>query len=283
VELRRLTNTDAFLVLDLDGADVSFGVVRLAPKILQDGAELLARSVTYSAAAFELRVGGASAGINTKPDGRDAAIAAFVEEVTPLVEAGSLVLEPGNGVTGADVEPLGATPPDPASGAHSAVAAADGVTGGLAGATVAVAGDGPVAVAARQAAAERGASVVDGGLEAEADLVFVAGRAGTVDHEAAPSVRARTVVPLTPCPVTAKAYAVFQRAGVTYVPDFVALAAPILARFDPGAAREPLTRVREAAVALAADGSDMWMAAVSHAETFLKTWRDELPFGRPLA
>jgi len=50
----------------------------------------LARSATYSFAAFGLKVSGASAGINAKPDGRDAAIAAFIAEAKPLVEGGAL-------------------------------------------------------------------------------------------------------------------------------------------------------------------------------------------------
>ena len=41
----------------------------------EKGAEMLARSVTYSFAAFGVKASGASAGINAKPDGRDAAVA----------------------------------------------------------------------------------------------------------------------------------------------------------------------------------------------------------------
>ena len=58
-------------------------------------------TVTYSFATFELRFGGASAGINAKPESRDDALAAFVEEVAPLVESGSVMLRPGTGLTGA--------------------------------------------------------------------------------------------------------------------------------------------------------------------------------------
>ena len=34
---------------------------------------------------------------------------------------------------------------------------------------------------------------------------------------------------------------------------------------------------------LAGEGTGLWMAAALRAEAFLRTWQDELPFGRPLA
>ena len=70
MQVQKLSSTDAFVLRDL-GDDVrSIGVVRCAPKILQDGATWLARSVTYACASFGIQAGGASAGINAKPDAR---------------------------------------------------------------------------------------------------------------------------------------------------------------------------------------------------------------------
>ena len=43
MQLHKLQSTDAFIVFDLDDAP-AVGVVRLAPKVLRDGTELLARS-----------------------------------------------------------------------------------------------------------------------------------------------------------------------------------------------------------------------------------------------
>jgi hypothetical protein len=83
-------------------------------------------------------------------------------------------------------------------------------------------------------------------------------------------------------PVTAKAFAVMSRAGSVYVPDFVCMAAPLLAGLDPEGG-DPVERVRTVTGELAADGGAPWRAAVERAETFLATWRDPLPFGRPLA
>ena len=57
MRIQKLETTDAFVVWDLDGAARSVGIARLAPKILQEGAEMLARSVTYSfAEVFMLQI-----------------------------------------------------------------------------------------------------------------------------------------------------------------------------------------------------------------------------------
>ena len=284
MRVQKLESTDGFLLFDLDGAEKSAGVARLAPKVLQDSAEMLARSVTYSFATFELRFSGASVGINAKPDQRDDAIAKFLDEVKPLVASGELALQPGTGLSDADLAPLGSEPPDPALLVHGVLAAAGAAAGTLVGKAVAVAGSGPLAEAAKLAASDRGATVADDdALHATADVLLVAGKMGAIDHEAAESVKARTVVPLTPLPITAKAYAEFRRAGVVYVPDFIALAAPLLEQFDPSESATPAERVRQSLHDVIDAGPDAWMAAVTRAEAFLSTWQDVLPFGRPLA
>ncbi len=82
MKVDKLTGTDGFVVIDLDDAATSVGIARLAPKVLRDGAELLARSVTYAFAAFGVAGhGGASAAVNAKPEARDDAVAAFVDEM----------------------------------------------------------------------------------------------------------------------------------------------------------------------------------------------------------
>ena len=284
MRVQQLKSTDAFVLFDLDGAERAVGVARLAPKVLHDSAELLARSVTYTFATFELRMTGASAGINAKPEQRDDAIAEFVEEVRPLVADGGLTLQASTGLSDGDLAALGAEPPDPALTAQGALAAARASLGTLDGKSIAVLGSGPVADSAKVAAADRGANVLDdGSLEAPADALLVAGKTGLIDHHAAESVKAQTVVPLTPLPVTAKAYAAFRRAGIVYVPDFIALAAPLLAAFDPISTADPLERIDQSMGELTGDGADGWLVAIGRAEAFLSTWQDALPFGRPLA
>ena len=283
MRVQQLESTDAFVLFDLEGATKAAGVARLAPKVLRDSSELLARTVTYSFAAFGLKMTGASAGINAKPDQRDEAIAAFVDAVKPLVAEG-LSLHASTGLDDSDLAALGTEPPDPALTVHGALAAAGAAAGTLVGKTVAVVGSGPMADTAKLSASDRGATVDDSsGLDATADVLMVAGKTGVIDHGAADSIKAKVVVPLTPLPVTAKAYAALRRAEIVYVPDFIALAAPLLDQFDPSEDSTPAERVRAAMQELVGDGPDAWLSAVAKAETFLSTWQDELPFGRPLA
>ena len=284
MRVQKLESTDGFLLFDLDGAERSAGVARLAPKVLHDSAELLARSVTYSFAAFGLKLSGASAGINAKPENRDEAIAAFIDEVKPMVATGTLMLHASTGLSDGDLAALGIDPPDPALSAQGAIASAEAALGTLDGTTVAIVGAGPVADTARVTASDKGATVADdAGVDATADALFIAGKTGVIDHEAAESVKARIVVPLTPLPVTAKAYAAFRRADIVYVPDFIALAAPLLETFDASNSTDSVERVREVMVALAEEGPNAWLVAIGLAEAFLSTWQDGPPFGRPLA
>src|SRR3546814_510737 len=96
VRIHKLSSTDAFVAFDLDDTP-SVGVTRLARKVLTDGAELLARSTTYAFASFGVRMGGASAGINAEGDGRDPAVAAFVEEMRSAVADGRWATAPAPG------------------------------------------------------------------------------------------------------------------------------------------------------------------------------------------
>lgn len=287
MQLHKLTSTDGFIVFDLDDAP-AVGIVRLAPKVLRDGAELLARSTTYAAASFGLQVRGGSGAINAKPDDRDAAVTAFVLEVAELVGSDRWLPGPGLGVTADDLAPLPraeqrATAFDQTATGESAVAAAAGALGSLDGARVAIVGSGPVAEAAAAAASGRGATAEPGaGMDADCDVLLVAGKAGVLEHDLAATVKARAVVPLTPVPVTARALAVLGRAGTVVVPDFLSTAAPLLAAFAPDGG-DPLERVRTSVADLAGEGTGLWMAACVRAEAFLRTWQDELPFGRPLA
>lgn len=287
MQVHKLQSTDGFIVFDLDDAP-AVGVVRMAPKVLRDGAELLARSTTYAAASFGLPIGGGSAGINAKADDRDAALAAFLEEVVPLVESGRWLPGSGVGVTTDDLSSLPRADArmrafDQTATGESAVAAALGALGSLDGCRAAIVGGGPLTEAAAASAAANGATPEpQASFDAECDVLLVAGKAGVLEHDLAATVRARIVVPLTPVAVTARALAVLGRAGVVVVPDFLATAAPLLAALDPDGG-DPMERVHASVADLAGSGTGLWMAAVERAEAHLRTWQDTLPFGRPLA
>ena len=282
--VRKLESTDAFLVTDLEDAPTAVGIVRSAPKVLVDGAELLARSVTYAFATFGVQAAGASAGINCSPDEKEKAVSLFLEEVAPLVAAGKLHLSPGTGITAEDLAPAALATVDVARAARGAAAAAVAFLGGSAdGRPAVVAAPGPWLDRIAPAWADAGGGeVVAGGPDADAEVLFLGGKSGVLDHEAAAGVRARLVVPLTPVPVTAKAYAVLCRAGRVFVPDALTCAAPLLAVAD-GDGGDPVERVATASGELAGLGVDAWRAMVDRAETFLGTWQPRLPFGRPLA
>ena len=284
MQITKLERTNGFVVVDLEGTP-AVGVTRLAPKVLQEGAELLARSITYTFASFGLQLSGGSAGINAKPEERDDAITGYLEDVAPLVADGRWQTWAGTGVTEEDLAPLhvrdGASLADPALTAKGAVAAARAAAPDAT--TVAVAAAGPVAAAARAELDAVGLTTVAGDtVDTAADVLIVGGKAGVVDHDVAATVTAKVVVPISPVPVTAKAYAVLSRAGTLYVPDFLALAAPLLAQLD-AAGGDPVERVTERVAKAVAQGVDAWRAAVDDAETYLLTWRDAIPFGRPLA
>jgi len=95
-----------FVVTDLAGSTRATGVVRLAKKILMDGAKTMARSQTYAWAILNEQVSGASAGVSADLAESQAGMVAFVDAVLDRVSAGELSLEAAKGVSDADLSPL---------------------------------------------------------------------------------------------------------------------------------------------------------------------------------
>ena len=352
--VRKLSGTDAFVVVDLDGADGSAGLVRLAPKILLSGAKELARSATYTFAAVGMRRSGASGGINARADGRDGAVEAFVAECGPWVGAGEFLPDPGKGLAAADLAPLQTQDPRhpirltdvggmslaerlTGAGAVAAVAAA---LGDLEGRRIVIEGCGPAGVAAAVAAAEREAVLAgvatekgfcaakgNGGLDAAAlrdawathgpafvqhldttcsepadvwsagaDVLLVGSKMGALDHNIASGLKVSAVACLHPIPFTTRALVILQAAGAAVLADFLCLAGPLFAAWPAelaGLEGDAVTPEATEAAALEAIANlvsetsghpeGAFLGACHHAESFLRTWRNELPFGRPLA
>lgn len=170
MRIHKLTSTDAFVAIDLEGAEASSGPVRRAPRVLQGGAKDLARSQTYTFAVLNMRRGGASAGISAEADDREAAIDAFVAEAAELVADATYLPDPAKGVTEADLAALRGNDPrdtarlagspslaDHCEGLGAAVCAHHSI--GLSGRTVAIEGFGASGGALATAAIERGATV----------------------------------------------------------------------------------------------------------------------------
>ena len=272
MQIVKLETVDAFVAVDLEGVPGQ-GIVRLAPRVLQGGARDLARSVTYALASLGLQETGISAGISAPPEGRDAAVAAFVAEVASWDTTFSL--SAGKGVTDRD---LGVAA-DPAAGD---LLAAGAVAAGLAavpGASTAVV-EGASGEALVEELSARGIEVVasDDPFGAGADLLFCGSKVGIVDHEVADRLAVGAVVPTGPLPITTRAVAHCRRRGITALPDFVTTAGPLIG--DEDEAREVVAAV----VAEVADHDDgPIIGACVRAEGFLSTWQDDLPFGRPMA
>jgi glutamate dehydrogenase (NAD(P)+) len=337
VQIHRLESTDGFIAYDLGDAPAA-GIVRCAPKILVDGASLLTRTLTYRFASFERQVGGASAGVNAKPDQRAEALASFDTEVAPAVVGGKVCLDAARGVADDDLPAVRGADPRPQDywtrreelAAVGIVAAASAAIGGLEGRSVAIEGFDAAGPALVQQLGAAGARIVavstpagtvaestgiradevadawsSGGADAvaalagaagpadavfgvDADVLVVGSKAGVVDHDVAAELGARLVVPSGPVPVTAKALAVLRRRDVVVLPDFVSTAGPLFAGWpDPGGAVDPADGARRGITAVLAEVAEHpdgpLLAACYRAEAFLATWRDELPFGRPLA
>ena len=344
MRLHKFTTTEAFVAIDLVGAETSSGPVRWARKVLQGGAKDLARSQTYTYAALNMRHGGASAGISAEGPQRSEAVSAFVAEAAELVDYGTYLPDAAKGVGEADLAPLRDKDPrdtarlagnnstfaDQCEGLSAAVCAHHSV-GDLTGRSVSIEGFGANGASLAAAVIERGAvvtaiatttgtvssgtgfdaqSLADGWAAHGADLVnelgevgspadvfgsgtdvfFAGSKMGAVNHETAARIQdAKAVVACGRIPITARALAVLRRNGVAVPADFAALAGSTLALWgDPSRTEaEVLAAVVETVGQLSAEyaahSDGPFLAACLAAESYLSTWQDDLPFGRPLA
>lgn len=338
MRIRKFESTEAFVAIDLVGAEASSGPVRWAKKVLQGGAKDLARSQTYTYATLGMRRGGASAGISADPDARGAAIEAFTTEVGALVADGTYLPDPAKGVSADDLAVVRADDPRDSTrlagadrfDALSAAVTAE-ATVGLAGRTVAIEGFGPNGPALAAAVAARGATIVaistatgtvtaDAGIDpaalaeayaadgadcvnafgevahpmalfgSGAGVTFAGSKTGVVDHVVAGQLAdSAALVASGRLAMTARGLAVLRAAGVAATGDFVSLAGSSIAAWG-----DPSRTDDEVLEAIAATTTDLctehqghadgpFLAACYAAESFLSTWQDALPFGRPLA
>ena len=342
--IQKLQTTDAFVVRDFGEGVPALGIVRSAPKILQGGAKELARSQTYQCAVYNIRFQGASAGVNAKPDARSEALAAFAEELLPYALEGELMLDPGKGVSEADLTSL--TEADPRDDARlrlvdgitnhdhltglGAVVCAEAVRS-LDGAKVGIDNFDVNGAAVARAAAARGAKITsiatsagvavdaDGfdvaeiseqvtaqgadivatlnneplqawqAAASDVDVLFVGAKMGAIDHRNAPNVTASLVVPTAQIPYTTKGAILLERQGTTVLPDFVTTAGALFSGMPPGDADQDsieagVTELLSLMTKSIIGGEQIAiLEACERAESFLRTWRDELPFGRPFA
>ena len=288
--ITKAASTDAFVVIDLPAAPNAVGVVRCAKKILQDGAVNLARTLTYTYAAFGERVSGASAGINAEGDSRDDAVSAFVAEFAPQVKDGSLTLGPAKGVSPQD---LAAWDPsstlsadDEARALGVSTVAAAGAVKDLSGANVSVEAGAPSADAIAAAFNAAGATATVRPLaellSTASDIVVVGSKAGVLNHDNVAGIADAVVIGAAGLAITARGLAVGGRQGATILPDFVTSAGPALAAL--GRTDDDIANAVRSLIAEVKDHDEgPYLGACYAAEAFMKTWTDDLPFGRPMA
>lgn len=300
--VRKLNSTDGFVVTDYDATPAT-GVIRVARKILESSATDLCRSATYTFATFGIERSGASAGINAEGDDVAGGLAAAVDELAPDAADNSLRLLPAKGVpTDFDLTALrgDATEAELDDAlAASVLASLEWALGGsLSGRTVAVeeSATAPIPRLTVDTVRAAGATIVDVPQAAEkpwmiwgaeADAIIAGSKPGTLTHQGAPMLKASVVVPWGPIPATTRALAMMQRSGITYVPDFVSTAGPLLASVDaglrsPSAVSGAVVDALDQARSQAGDDG-LFLAAANRAEAFLRTWQEQVPFGRPLA
>ncbi len=128
MRLHKFADVDAFVALDLDGAEAASGPVRWARKVLQGGAKDLARSQTYTYAALQMRRSGASAGISAEAAQRTEALAGFVAEAVTLVADGTYLPDAAKGVSDDDLASLRDADPRTAARLGAFSAECDGLS-----------------------------------------------------------------------------------------------------------------------------------------------------------
>ncbi len=129
-------------------------------------------------------------------------------------------------------------------------------------------------------------------FEADCDIMLAGSRFGVVDHHTAEVMRPKVLGSLQHLAFTTRGLVALQAKGVCVLPDFLCLGGPLYANGAGGSAgggthQDIITAAQQKTAALvqelAPHPEGIFLAACYRAEEFLSSWRDELPFGRPLA
>lgn len=287
--LTKFETVDGYGMIDVAGAPLAVGPVRSAKKVLQRTTGDLIRHATYALAVHGIEGAGAAAALNLD---RAAAEGGEFERFAAELEgwAGQANFRP--------IATLGLSPDEAGPAMHVSAASAAALTAASAVASIIDVGNAIIVSDADEAdlvaeldttgAEHRRAESIEEALATAGATVFVRGGTGTLHHEALTDVAARAVVGLQALTTTARGLAFASRNGSVIVPDFVSAGGPVVAATESGAdADAQLDHVRSAtrsvAERLADAGPDAFVAACEMAEAHLRTWTDELPFGRPLA
>jgi glutamate dehydrogenase/leucine dehydrogenase len=310
VPVQLLTSLDGEIAFDLDPevAPSAAGPTRISDEVTVDDVALLARAATGMLATYEVRLGGAAAGIRPRLlDTRRQTAERWREEVRSLVESRRFV-------------PLEDADPGGTARARAVVAAAEAWLGTLDGRTVAVATLDRVGRAVVHEVTRRGALVVavatDRGAvarpdgfapdeldaaraehgpsfvhqlaldvhaarevhELRVDVLVPASAVGVLDHALAPRVQAGVVVPAHLVPCTQRGLDALRAERVAVLPDVVTAGGAVLARTSPpGLTPDERLRRIDREVGERIDAArlakvDPIRHAALLADTFLSTW-----------
>lgn len=278
-----LVGVDGYTYADLDDAARLVGPIRSARKVLPRTTIDLARHATYAAAIHQLDAAGAAAALNHDRAGDGQPFETFAAEVAEWSTTSGFA---GHTTLGLSAEEAGDVLTIEGA-AHDAAALASAIASiDLNGKAVVIAsGQDEDALSAAATGAGAASVAIEGDLSAAlqggADVAFIRGKTGAIDHSAAADATVGHIVGLQPLTITARGLAVASRAGSTVVPDFVSAAGPYLVALDPSADVAALTQAAVERIGEA--GVDSFVRACELAEDHLRSWSTDLPFGRPLA
>ncbi|HTO01723.1 MAG TPA: hypothetical protein VL068_13720 [Microthrixaceae bacterium] len=122
----------------------------------------------------------------------------------------------------------------------------------------------------------------------ESDVLICGSKSGLIDHEVAARLVQSAIIPIGATPITARGLAVAHRREVKVLADFVSTSGPLFVELSPTADPAALVatateRVGSLCAEFAEHPDGDLLGACYRAEEYLKTWREELPFGRPIA
>lgn len=285
---------DGYSMVDIEGAPAVVGPVRSAKKVLQRTTVDLIRHATYALAIHGINGSGGAAALNHDRAADDQSpIKTFSAELADWAASSHFVGTTGLGLGAGEIGP---TLHPSASWSNELIATSAAACVPRDTSTVNIVSDGEEPALQDALSNNTALSAIDvsigsdlaAALTSEADVVYVRGKAGALDHELLAEVNVGRIVGLQPLTTTARGLAVAGRQGTMIIPDFISAAGPYLAALNANAELDPITQditaaTSEVLMRLEGAGTDMFVRACELAEEHLRTWTSDLPFGRPLA
>ncbi|NCG25150.1 MAG: hypothetical protein GWP47_13605 [Actinobacteria bacterium] len=285
----KFNTVDGYAMTDIDGAPLLVGPARRAKKVLQRTTVDLVRHATYAAAFHGIPAAGAAVALNLDPAAEDQSpLTAFTEEANAWARSTNFTAIALMGLESYDTREF--THDSIAQSQELVAASASASAGDLRGKKVAISSEwGEEALTDQlNTASDVSMSSLGEALTSGADIVFVRGKIGMVNHEVVAETNVGKIVGLQPLTFTARGLAVASRAGAVIVPDFISAAGPVLAALANDAdtsqrAHHVIQQVTNALAPHVDAGTALFVRAAESAEAFMHTWTNDLPFGRPLA